>query len=202
LKILSLFLLSLQKVVILKDTFCHGRIPPWAVVQGLEKCRFGIENLSTEEYIELSTLQDEIVHKPWLSLKDFDEWVASNKVIPAPTTSTTRSPITTKQEGQKKPIWNRTIKKNPIPTKTTTPFSGIRSTTTTTSTDLTTISPDYNVDVTTSVSLDQNSIISSTTVSAVRAESGDTIATSEYSFSCYTPYYSILNFCEQMCLAS
>jgi hypothetical protein len=85
-------------VVILQEAYCQGKLPPWALVQGLEKCRFGMEHLSTAEYIELSTLQDETVVKSGITLEKFDQWVdmnnrfhGMNQTTPKPTTSAAKS---------------------------------------------------------------------------------------------------------------
>lgn len=167
-------------MVILRDAYCHGRIPPWAVVQGLEKCRFSLDQLSTAEYIELNTLQDETLIRPEISLKDFDNWIAANKTIPAPSTTTMKPNRKQSLQGQGK------IKKKPIPTKMTTPFSDTPSTTTTTtstSIESSNTPSGQRVDVIMSVSVGPGSITSSTTVQAGKAEFGDTTATGTFLYS-------------------
>jgi hypothetical protein len=164
-------------VVIQREAYCHGKLPPWAIIQGLEKCRFGIEKLSTADYIELSTLQDESVVKPWITLEMFDKWRAMNKTLPSPTTSTKipENPEKGEKATKKK---QQSSKKNPAQlVKSSVPFSykpsATTSTTTTTYTDPTATQDGLITDITTSTSSRLGTTTTYTTVSVGKEEYGE-----------------------------
>lgn len=102
----------LQKVVLLREAYCTGKPHPWVNIEGIEKCRYGVDKLTAEQYIELDTLATESLHNPQLTVEDFDKWVKMDKtgLPPSKLLTTTQRPGENEEEYEEMEI-------NPTPTQ-------------------------------------------------------------------------------------
>jgi hypothetical protein len=130
-----LSLLLFQRVVIVQEAYCHGRPPHGVDLQGMELCRFGLGTLSHAEYIELDTMQTESLHKPWLTLDDFDHWRKTNYSVPPTKIPTTPpSPEVSSEKGDRGAARRTSTESPAIVTTTSVPLSTHRIPTTITTT--------------------------------------------------------------------
>jgi hypothetical protein len=87
----------LQKVTILKETYCHGKPFPWIKLEGIEKCKFDLASLTFEERNYLEHLQTEASYDSSITLAMFEDWRKREKIYPSPATRRrfrTTTPIT------------------------------------------------------------------------------------------------------------